>query len=277
MTDSNSWKDTERNNISNSFWMLLSYSIFKIDKRKRFKLNLEIFRDIFKICPRVHGQDFDVLPTDEEIVSFLRDLSHTGEINSLNDVVVDQMHQPWITFADLINRSLSGKTTCLDKLCLSRAQILWGATHPSKARKFKNPASPKLTTVLVLTKEPTGKSKRVKRLAKKYTKALARGVIIRETPEMPVSKKKEKVDVTRGKGIELLYEVALAKDTQFEEVRMKSMRDYHKTHPSGSGTITKTALSAAKINPSVTNEGTGVKPGVSDVTKEESSESEAES
>ncbi|GJR65483.1 retrovirus-related pol polyprotein from transposon TNT 1-94 [Tanacetum coccineum] len=50
---------------------------FKIDKRKKFKLNLEVFRDIFKICPRVQGQDFDALPTDEEIVSFLRDLGHT--------------------------------------------------------------------------------------------------------------------------------------------------------------------------------------------------------
>ncbi|GJW42129.1 retrovirus-related pol polyprotein from transposon TNT 1-94 [Tanacetum coccineum] len=67
---------------------------FKIDKKKRFKLTLEIFRDIFKIYPRVQGQDFDALSTDEEIVSFLRDLGHTQEINSLNDVVVDQMHQP---------------------------------------------------------------------------------------------------------------------------------------------------------------------------------------
>ncbi|GJS13562.1 hypothetical protein Tco_0408034 [Tanacetum coccineum] len=92
-----------------------------MDKRKRFKLNLKIFIDIFKICPRVYGQDFDALPTDEEIVSFLRELGHTGEINSLNDVVVDQMHQPWRTFAALINRSLSGKTTGLDKLRLSRA------------------------------------------------------------------------------------------------------------------------------------------------------------
>ncbi|GJV35609.1 hypothetical protein Tco_1408086 [Tanacetum coccineum] len=97
---------------------------FKMDKRKRFKLTLEIFRDIFKICPREQGQDFDALPTDEEIVSFLRELGHTREINSLNDVVVNQMHQPWRTFAALINRSLSGKTTGLDKLCLSRAQIL---------------------------------------------------------------------------------------------------------------------------------------------------------
>ncbi|GKF11268.1 hypothetical protein Tco_0049194, partial [Tanacetum coccineum] len=75
------------------------------------------------------GQDFDALPIDEEIVSFLKDLSHTREIHSLNDVVVDQMHQPWRTFAALINRSLSGKITGLDKLRLSRAQILWGTYH----------------------------------------------------------------------------------------------------------------------------------------------------
>nr|GFB61610.1 hypothetical protein [Tanacetum cinerariifolium] len=64
------------------------------------------------------GQDFDALPTDEEIVSFLRELSHSREINSLNDVIVDQMHQPWRTFAALINKSLFGKTTGLDKLRL---------------------------------------------------------------------------------------------------------------------------------------------------------------
>ncbi|GKE67490.1 hypothetical protein Tco_1521651 [Tanacetum coccineum] len=56
--------------------------------------------------------------------------------------------------------------------------------------------------------------------------------------------------------------------TQYEEVRRKSMRDFHKTHPSGSGTVTKTALRVAKIKPSVTNEGTGVKPGVPDSNSE---------
>ncbi|GKD98866.1 hypothetical protein Tco_1382763, partial [Tanacetum coccineum] len=249
------------------------YSAFLIiadlDKRKRFKLNMEVFRDIFKICPRLQGQDFDALPTNEEIVSFLIDLGYTREIHSLNDVVVDQMHQPWRTFDALINWSLSGKTSGLDKLRLSRAQILWGMYHqknvdyvellwedfiyqidnkPKKARedvlpsihqratppkkaKFKKPASPKLTTVPVSTKEPMGKSKRVKRPAKKTTKAPARGIVIQETPEIPVSKKKEKVDVTRGKGIELLSHVALNEDAQFEEVQRKSMRDFHKTRP----------------------------------------------
>ncbi|GKB51135.1 hypothetical protein Tco_0901888 [Tanacetum coccineum] len=122
-----------------------------------------------------------------------------------------------------------------------------------------------------------GKSKRVKRPAKKSTQAPTRGVVIMETPEMPVSKKKEKVDVTRGKGIELLSDVALKEDAQFEEVHKKSMRDFHKTYPSGFGIATKPTPSAALIKPSVTNEGAGVKPGVPDVTEEESFESKAES
>nr|GEX64408.1 hypothetical protein [Tanacetum cinerariifolium] len=105
-----------------------TFYIFKMDKRKIFKLNMEIFRDIFKICPCVQGQDFDALPTNKEIMSFLRELGHIGEINSLNDVV-DHMHQPWRNFAALINKSLSGKTTGLDKLRLSRAQVLWGMYH----------------------------------------------------------------------------------------------------------------------------------------------------
>ncbi|GKD33249.1 hypothetical protein Tco_1248758 [Tanacetum coccineum] len=67
---------------------------FKIDKTKCFKLTLEVFKDILQICPRVQGRDFDPLPSEEDTVSFLRDLGHTGLINSLNDVIVDQMHQP---------------------------------------------------------------------------------------------------------------------------------------------------------------------------------------
>ncbi|GKB88185.1 retrovirus-related pol polyprotein from transposon TNT 1-94, partial [Tanacetum coccineum] len=77
--------------------------------------------DIFQIFPRVPGRDFNVIPSEEDTVSFLRELGHTGEINSLNDVVFDQMHQPWRTFAALINWGLSGKTSGLEKLRLSRA------------------------------------------------------------------------------------------------------------------------------------------------------------
>ncbi|GJU74695.1 hypothetical protein Tco_1266100, partial [Tanacetum coccineum] len=116
--------------LSLRFWNFVykhdTFYRFKIDKKKRFKLTLKVFRDIFLICPRVSGRDFDPLPSEKDTVSFLRELGHTGVINSFNDVVVDQMHQPRRNFAAFINRGLSGKTNGLDKLCLSRTQILWG-------------------------------------------------------------------------------------------------------------------------------------------------------
>nr|GEU77995.1 putative reverse transcriptase domain-containing protein [Tanacetum cinerariifolium] len=157
---------------------------FKMDKKKKFDLNLEIFGDIFQICPRVHGQNFDELPIDEDIMSFFKELGHTREIKSIIDVVVDQMHQPWRTFATVINSSLSGKTT--------------GVTPPKKAQKFKKHASPKLTTIPVSPEEPTRKSKRVKRPTKKSTNAPTVGVVIRETPVMSLSKK-EKITVEKRK------------------------------------------------------------------------------
>nr|GEZ21924.1 retrovirus-related Pol polyprotein from transposon TNT 1-94 [Tanacetum cinerariifolium] len=73
----------------NSVYKHDTFYIFKLDKKKQFKLTLEVFEDIFQICPRVPGRDFDVLPSEEDTVSSLRELDHTREINSLNDVVVD--------------------------------------------------------------------------------------------------------------------------------------------------------------------------------------------
>ncbi|GKB10808.1 hypothetical protein Tco_0844731 [Tanacetum coccineum] len=53
-----------------------------------------------------------------------RDLRHTGDITYLTDVNVDYLHQPWRAFAIVINKCLSGKETGMDKIRLSRAQIL---------------------------------------------------------------------------------------------------------------------------------------------------------
>ncbi|GJZ03496.1 hypothetical protein Tco_0536771 [Tanacetum coccineum] len=365
---------------------------FKIDKKKCFKLTLEVFRDILQICPRVQGRDFDPLPSEEDTMSFLRDLGHTGVINSLNDVVVDQMHQPWRTFAALINRSLSGKTTGLDKLRLSRAQIIWGmyfqknidyvellwedftyqidnkefkkqdkmyyprftkviihhfliqekslswrnrigmhtskddylintlrfvsrkeasrkygvvllecltsptmkeskayktylgfatgAVPPKAARKFKKASPSKKDNVPIPEdEEPVKKGKILKTAAKKSAYKPATGIIIREPTVETKSKRKEKekVDVAYGKGIELLSDVSLTKEAQIKEVRKKSLRDIHKTHPSGSGTVAEDPPSVAKITSPVISEGTGDIPGVPDVTDDDSSESESES
>ncbi|GJY51733.1 hypothetical protein Tco_0442580 [Tanacetum coccineum] len=86
-------------------------------------------RDVLKTCPKFPGQKFEDPPLEEEILSFIRDLGHTGEIKFLSDVNVNHMYQPWRSFAAIINKCLSGKTTALESPRLSRAQILWGMYH----------------------------------------------------------------------------------------------------------------------------------------------------
>ncbi|GKF94758.1 hypothetical protein Tco_0284458, partial [Tanacetum coccineum] len=82
--------------------------------------------------------------------------------------------------------------------------------------KFKKPASPKLSTVSASPKEPTRKSKRVKRPAKKSNDAPTTCVVIKETPV-----KKEKMTIEKCKGIDFLSKVALTEEAQYEEVRKK--------------------------------------------------------
>ncbi|GJY18082.1 hypothetical protein Tco_0389573 [Tanacetum coccineum] len=279
---------------------------FLIEKLGMRSMSLETLKRLTEIMSFITAQqdklDLELVPKNKRCtreISFKSTLEYLVKtlmnFPLITNVVVDQMHKPWRTFATIINISQSRKTTGLDKLRLSRAQILWGpemretkayktylgyatgVTPPKKAQKFKKHASPKLTTVSVSLEKPTRKSKIVKRPAKKSTNAPTAGVVIRDTPVMSLSKKKEKVTVEKGKGIDLLSEVALTKEAQYEEVRKKSLRDFHKTHLSSSGIVTKIAPSVEKIKPFVTNEGTGAKPGVPDVTKEESTESEAES
>nr|GEW23328.1 hypothetical protein [Tanacetum cinerariifolium] len=63
------------------------YSIrFKMDSKKNI-VDLETFRDMLHICPRVLGQSFDELPFVEEILDFLRFLGHSAQIKTLTDVI----------------------------------------------------------------------------------------------------------------------------------------------------------------------------------------------
>nr|GEW24483.1 reverse transcriptase domain-containing protein [Tanacetum cinerariifolium]GEW24498.1 reverse transcriptase domain-containing protein [Tanacetum cinerariifolium] len=115
-----------------------------------------------------------------------------------------------------------------------------GTVPPKVARKFTKASPSKKDSVLVpADEEPIQKGKRVKRSAKKSL----------TTPTTCI----------------------------MNEVKKKSLRDFYKSHPSGSGSIAKKPLNVEKITPPVISEGSGDKPGVLDVTKEESTESKSES
>ncbi|GJU80614.1 hypothetical protein Tco_1282979 [Tanacetum coccineum] len=65
------------------FWVTVS----RHHSSLRFKLNgkshtvnIDNFRDMLKIFPKLPGQIFEEPPLEEEILSFIRGLGHTGEI-----------------------------------------------------------------------------------------------------------------------------------------------------------------------------------------------------
>ncbi|GKC67316.1 hypothetical protein Tco_1099914, partial [Tanacetum coccineum] len=135
-----------------------------------------------------------------------------------------------------------------------------GVTPPKKARKFKKPASPKLMIVPASPKEPTKKSKIVKRPAKKYTNVPTAGVVIRDTLGVSVSKKKAPTKADRGKDIELLSDAALLKDDQLKKSLMKRKKETHKLQASGSSEgadFESEVPDESKAKSSDTSEGTG--------------------
>nr|GEU52954.1 hypothetical protein [Tanacetum cinerariifolium] len=101
---------------------------YKMDNKKHI-VNLESFRDMLHICPRVHGQSFDEPPFNEEALAFIHFLRHSAAVRMLTDVNINNTYHPWRSFAAIINKCLTGKISGYDSLRLSQAQILWGLYH----------------------------------------------------------------------------------------------------------------------------------------------------
>nr|GEV95309.1 ribonuclease H-like domain-containing protein [Tanacetum cinerariifolium] len=96
---------------------------FKMNNNK-YIVNLDSFRDMLHISPRIIGQSFDELPFEEEILEFIRFLEHSATIRTLTDVNINKLYQPWRSFTAIINKCLTGKGSGYDSFWLSQAQIL---------------------------------------------------------------------------------------------------------------------------------------------------------
>nr|GFA26283.1 hypothetical protein [Tanacetum cinerariifolium] len=101
---------------------------FKMDNKKHI-VNLESFKDMLHICPRVHGQSFAEPLFKYEILAFICFLGHSAMIKTLIDVNTNKLYQPWRSFTAIINKCLTEKSSGYDSLRLSEAQILWGLYH----------------------------------------------------------------------------------------------------------------------------------------------------
>ncbi|GJX33508.1 hypothetical protein Tco_0243363 [Tanacetum coccineum] len=106
-----------------------SLSLLKFQLSTCISFRLPLTNTRHHIDSRIPGQEFIEPPSEEETLCFIRELGHSGEIKYITDIIVNHLHQPWRTFASIINKCLSGNVSGLDKLRFSRAQILWGMYH----------------------------------------------------------------------------------------------------------------------------------------------------
>nr|GEV96848.1 reverse transcriptase domain-containing protein [Tanacetum cinerariifolium] len=227
-------------------------------------------------------QDFDALPSEEDTISFLRELGHTGlsihsmpllSIRCINReepllllsteaylerplLLTNFIFPEHISFgACTIKRIPQMKESKAYKTYLGYAT---GTVPPKVAKIFKKASPSKKDSVSVpADEEPIQKGKRVKRSAKNSSTTLTTCIVIRDPPVETQSKRKEKLDAVRGKGVDLLSKVALNEEAQMKEVRKKSLRDFHKSHPSGSGFVDEKPPSVEKITPHVNNDEQG--------------------
>ncbi|GKE41990.1 hypothetical protein Tco_1469274 [Tanacetum coccineum] len=220
---------------------------------KKHILNLDQFRDILQICPKIGNKKFEEPPLEKEILAFLASLGHSGEIRKITDINVNKLHQPWRSFAAIINKCLSGKPS-YDSLRLSQAQILWGMYNNKKidyasllwedfTYQIKNKNTKKGNAMYYPRRIPP-KTKTSKKKADSDAPTKQKPpTITKEKKEKKTRKGKQK-----AKELDTISEAVLTEAEQLKIITKRSRKETHNSHASGSGA----------------DEGTGVLPGVPD-------------
>nr|GEY88615.1 hypothetical protein [Tanacetum cinerariifolium] len=175
-------------------------------------------------------------PNPYLILAFLRFLGHSGEIRRLTDVNINKLHQPWRSFAAIINKFLRGKSTGYDSLRNSEAYkeyyvVATGAAPPKTKASVRKTKSSSDTIVT----PPTA----------------AAG-----TRLSTFAKGKQPAKASKAKSLTVLSKVAM---TEAEQLKLATKRILQQTH------ISQASGSSA-------DEGTGSISGVLDVPNEESDE-----
>ncbi|GJU00872.1 hypothetical protein Tco_1111210 [Tanacetum coccineum] len=206
---------------------------FKLEKQK-CRIDNEVFHEILQICPRLPNQDFVESPSEDEMVSYIKDLGYTGKCASLGRQhdLIGSGHQElksYEKYGALIPEEMINQDIKDSKAYKTYFDFATGKATPKKARK--------------------------------------------DTPGVSVSKKKAPAKVDRGKGINLLSDVALLEATQLKQTLKKSKQETHKIHASSSydGVGHQQKVPDEHQDKTVgTNEGTSTIPRVPHVPKYQS-------
>nr|GEX33994.1 hypothetical protein [Tanacetum cinerariifolium] len=210
-----------------------------MNNKKRI-VNLEYFREMLQICPRIPNQPFNELPFEEEILAFLKELSHNGETKMITDGMYhkknkdfaylswedsvyqvehkdskksNEMYYPW--FTKVIVNFFMTKDQSIPRRNKEYYVNASGAEPPKTKASFRKKQSSSDTTV----PPPTAKGKRLNTLAKVDKPA----------------KEKQPAKSSKAKCLTMLSEVALTEAEQMKLATKRSLTQTHISHASGSG------------------------------------------
>ncbi|GKF38002.1 hypothetical protein Tco_0114760, partial [Tanacetum coccineum] len=207
---------------------------------------------------------------EKEILAFLASLDHSGEIRKITDVNVNNLHQPWRSFAAIINKSfatiinkcLSGKPS-YDSLRHSQAQILWGMYNNKKVDYAYLLDDPMFTTINViswnkdtqlygailpakLTNEDIHNSESYKEYyaiasgkippkTKAIKKKADSDAPTKQNPPIIPKEKKSRKGKQKAKELETISEAVLTEAEQLKIITKRSRKETHSSHASRSG------------------------------------------
>ncbi|GJT88127.1 hypothetical protein Tco_1069844 [Tanacetum coccineum] len=213
---------------------------------KKHIVNLDQFRDILQICPKVSNKKFEELPIEKEILAFLASLGHSGEIRKITDVNINKLHQPASDpYTAILNKSL------IVNIPMTVFFTRWSVNKINEEAMRCLSSFTKLVVKFFMTHRPFNSSKKTggRRAAtlnstKEYY-AIASGKI----PPKTKGKKKSGKGKQKAKELETISEAVLTEAEQLKIITKRSRKETHNSHASGSGV----------------DKGTGVTPRVPDV------------
>nr|GEY43754.1 hypothetical protein [Tanacetum cinerariifolium] len=151
---------------------------FKMDNKKHIN-DLESFRDILHICPRVHGQSFAEPLFEEEILAFICFLRHSAAIRTLTDdpsiprrnkvnwhyvrddfmfsmIKLVSRHQNTQQFGALLPIELTNNEIRNSKAYKEYYEIATGEAAPKPKASVRRTRSSSDTSITPLTTAPSG-------------------------------------------------------------------------------------------------------------------------
>nr|GEX74785.1 hypothetical protein [Tanacetum cinerariifolium] len=222
------------------------------------------------ISPRIPSQSFAELPSEEEILEFFRYLRHTHEIRYLTDVNVNKLYQPWRSFASVINKCLTGKSSGIDNFRLSQAQILWGLYH----RRNVDFAY-LIWEDFVYQVEHKNQKRRNKMYYPRFTKVIIDYFMTRK-PSIPRRNRINWHYIRDDVLFTTIKMVSRHQTTQQYEATPKPKASARKKKGDSASsttpptpTPTTTVVSALRLSATAKDEGTSSRPGVSDVPSDD--------